>query len=230
MKRVICLSICLFLLLINAPVFATTKMVKITVKNDSIKITSELLELFPEANIDEKLIAKALQNYENEILPMSMRADAVAIDVYTKKISEKEISTLEVYEDGSFVLFESKREHISGNLNTGWVTETVTSSYNNLWIWRFAITATFKWDTSSGYGYFTANRISDQSRVRSLTCTYSNKRAYARGNILQDGFDAAGIEVWATLGHRGSTNTGFTLGPSYPLPWTSTPTILSSTP
>ncbi len=42
MKRVICLSICLFLLLINAPVFATTKMVKITVKNDSIKITSEL--------------------------------------------------------------------------------------------------------------------------------------------------------------------------------------------
>lgn len=38
---------------------------------------------------------------------MSMRADAVAIDVYTKKISEKEISTLEVYEDGSFVLFES---------------------------------------------------------------------------------------------------------------------------
>jgi hypothetical protein len=86
-----------------------------------------------------------------------------------------------------------------------------------MWIWRFAITATYTWDTSSGYGYFTANRISAQTRVRSLICTYSNKRAYATGNLLQDGIDTAGIEVWATLGHRGDTDTGYNLVPPYPL-------------
>jgi hypothetical protein len=43
------------------------------------------LDLFPEANIDEKTITEILKNYENNILPLSMKSDAVAASVLTKK-------------------------------------------------------------------------------------------------------------------------------------------------
>jgi hypothetical protein len=72
------------------------------------------LDLFPEANIDEKAITEILKNYENNILPLSMKSDAVAASVLTKEIENNETYTYKFITTASF-LTGSKTELVLNN-------------------------------------------------------------------------------------------------------------------